>query len=203
MQGHVDSPLTDHGRAQAALLGGFLAARKFSWDTAYSSPLSRALETAKILAEKTGCPAPTIDPDLRELSAGDLEGLDRDEISERFPQFLEREITDLGDFSAFGGETYDAVQRRVRRLVSRLEQHHRELSDSVLLVAHGGILFQLVKAVVCIPVPRVCILRWGNCTATLLRFRERRGMYMAEIAWHLPIDLVGGESGEGTARLFR
>jgi broad specificity phosphatase PhoE len=71
-------------------------------------------------------------------------------------------------------------------------QHHKADADLVLLVAHGGINFQIVKAAVCVPVPRVCILHWGNCTTTQLRFRDRRDAYMAEVTWHVPIELMGG-----------
>ena len=40
----------------------------------------------------------------------------------------------------------------------------------------------------------------GNCTVTHVRLRERRGVYMGEVAWHVPIELMGGESSEGGAR---
>ena len=45
--------------------------------------------------------------------------------------------------------------------------------------------------------------RFGNCSATLVVMRERRGTWLGEIAWHLPIELMGGASGDGTAALFR
>jgi hypothetical protein len=64
-------------------------------------------------------------------------------------------------------------------------------------VAHGGIHFQLAKAAVCVPVPRVCILHFGNCTASQLRFRDRRGTYMAEVGFHVPIELMGGDPSDG------
>jgi broad specificity phosphatase PhoE len=203
IQGHVDSPLTDVGRAQAARLGKWLRARGLRWSTAYASPLARARDTAAILAEQTGFPAALPDEDLREVGVGQLEGLTRDEIFKRHPRFVDRAITDLGDFEEFGGEGYDAVQARAGRVLQRLEQRHRAGADVVLLVAHGGINFQIVKAAVCVPVPRVCILHWGNCTAALLRFRERRGTYMAEVTWHVPIDLMGGEEGAGSTGVFR
>ena len=88
----------------------------------------------------------------------------------KYPRFIERGVTDLGDFAEFGGEGYDEVQARVERVLAKLKARHKGPSDVVLVVAHGGINFQMVKAAICVPVPRVCILHWGNCTTTLLRF---------------------------------
>lgn len=203
LQGRNDSPLTERGRAQASTLAGWLAERGFRWSAAYASPLARAWETAEIVAERTGFPRPVVDEDLAEVGVGSLEAMTRDEIGARHPTFLTRALADLGDFSEFGGEGYDSVQARVRRVLMRLEKAHREGADRVLVVAHGGINFQLVKAAICMPVPRVCILSWGNCTATLLRFRERRGIYMADVAWHVPLELMGGGPGEGSTGVFR
>jgi len=197
LQGTVDSPLTPLGRAQAARLGAWLKARGLRWNAAYASPLARARDTAQILAEKTGYPAPLLDEDLREIGAGGLEGLTREEIFRKHPRFIERGITDLGDFEEFGGESNAAVQLRVARVLARMQERHRVPADLVLLVAHGGIHFQIAKAAICVPVPRVCILHFGNCSATLLRFRDRRGTYMAEVSFHVPIELMGGEPSDG------
>ena len=69
-------------------------------------------------------------------------------------------------------------------------------------MAHGGLNFHLVKALVCAPVPRVMSLKFGNCTATLVRMRERRGLYLGEIVFHVPVDLLGAVSGEGLVGVY-
>src|SRR5262245_39005838 len=103
LQGSNDSPLTEKGRSQAATLAGYLIEKDFRWTAAYASPLSRARETAEIIASRTGFSKPVIDPDLAEVSVGSLEAMTRDEIGARHPTFMTRAITDLGDFSEFGG----------------------------------------------------------------------------------------------------
>jgi broad specificity phosphatase PhoE len=203
LQGSIDSPLTPLGRSQAARLGDWLKARGLRWNAAYCSPLIRARDTAGIVAEKSGFPEALVDDDLREVGAGNLESLTRDEIFKKYPRFMNRSITDLGDFEEFQGEGYEAVQTRVQRVLARIEERHRAGADLVLIVAHGGINFQMVKASVCVPVPRVCILHYGNCSATMLRFRDRRGTYMGEVHFHVPIELMGGESGAGSSGAFR
>ena len=203
LQGTVDSPLTPLGRSQAARVGEWLRGRGLRWNAAYCSPLVRAKETAAIIAEKSGFAAAVVDDELHEVGAGSLEGLTRDEIFKRYPRFIERSITDLGDFEEFGGEGYDAVQARIRRVLARIEARHRAPADLVLVVAHGGVNFQIVKATACAPVPRVSLFHYGNCCATLLRFRDRRGAYMGEVYFHVPIEMMGGDANDGSSGAFR
>jgi len=202
MQGQRDYPLSERGEAQALQLARFLAGAGFRFDAAYTSPLTRARRTAEVLTSALGLPAPELAPELSELHAGSLQGLTRDEIGASHPSFLQRRLTDLGDFSEYGGESYADVQARIRTLVTRFHERHRPHAHRVLVVAHGGTNFHLVKALVCDPVPRVMSLKFGNCTSTLVRVRERRGQYLGEIVFHLPVDLLGAASGEGLAGVF-
>ena len=144
-----------------------------------------------------------MDADLPEIGVGTLEGMNEHEIRAAYPAFMHRPLSETGDFAEYGGESYDQVQARVSRLLCRLEARHREPAERVLLVGHGGFHYQLVKALLCDPVPRVCILKFGNCTVSLVRMRERRGLYLGELVFHVPVELMGGTSGEGAARFFR
>ena len=202
MQGQRDYPLSEVGQRQAAVLGRFLAKAGFKFDAAYTSPLTRAKQTAEALTSALGLPEAELAAELSELHAGGLQGLTHTEISESFPGFMQRGLTGLGDFSEYGGESYDDVQARIRRLVERWHARHREPAHRILAVAHGGTNFHLVKALVCAPVPRVMSLKFGNCTTTLVRMRERRGLYLGEIVFHLPIDLLGAVAGEGLVGVF-
>ncbi len=206
MQGRQDYPLSALGQAQATRAGAFIAAQG-PFAAVYTSPLKRASETAAIAAAQGVSPLPLVDEDLHELAAGSLEGMNEAEIRAAHPAFMERSLTETGDFSDYGGESYEDVQARLRRVMARLEARHRAAEERVLLVGHGGFHYQLLKALLCQPVPRVCILKIGNCTISLLRLRERRGLYLGELLFHIPVELMAGEalaaSGEGAARLFR
>jgi probable phosphoglycerate mutase len=202
MQGQRDYALSALGERQATSLARFLKASGLSFDAAYTSPLTRARATAQLLTSALGLEDAEIAAELSELHAGELQGLTQAEIAERFPGFLQRGITELGDFSEYGGESYGEVQARVRALVERWHARHRTLAHRIIAVAHGGTNFHLVKALVCEPVPRVMSLKFGNCTATLVRMRERRGHYLGEVVFHLPVDLLGAASGEGLVGVF-
>ena len=203
MQGRRDYPLSALGREQAARAAAFIRTSGLSLSAVYTSPLIRASETAAIVAEAGVRPPALVDEDLAEIGAGSLQGMNEAEIRVAHPEFMHRPLSETGDFAAYGGESYAEVQARLTRLMARLEARHREAEERVLLVGHGGFQYQLAKALLCEPIPRVCILKFGNCTVSLLRMRMRRGLYMAELVFHVPVELMGGApSVEGAGRMF-
>jgi len=192
MQGSSDFPLTERGRTQARALAAWLGSQGLGLQATYASPLRRAWETAEILSANGAAPPPIPEPRLREIHAGALEGVTFTGIAEQFPTYMQRGVGGIGDFAEFGGESYDDVQRRALELRQSLEALHRATEGRVLLVGHGGLNFQLLKLCICDPVPRVCIVTMGNCSATLVRFRLRRGSYLGAIGWHVPVELMPG-----------
>lgn len=202
LQGQIDPPLSELGRRQAAQLGAWFRERRMAWDAVYCSHLCRARDTARIITEQLGRPGAVDDPDLAEIHAGEMQGKTGEQLRLDHASFYGRGIDGLGDYSEFGGESYDAVQLRVRRFVAMLADRHRAGAHRVLIVSHGGLLFQLTKTLVCHPVPRVLLLRFSNCSATRLVLRERRGTYIGEIEWHFPLDLIGGDPSGGAAALL-
>lgn len=203
LQGSLDYTLSERGEAQARQLGRWLSKNAVGWDFAFSSPLARAKQTAEILCAETSGPAAAVEPDLAEIRAGALEGMTREDMEAKHPDWMKRAVTELGDFSAFGGESYDEVQARATRLIERWTRDYRAANARLLVVAHGGINFQLLKRLICLPVPRVAIVRMGNCSVTAVRLRERRGTFMGELVFHLPIEMMGLVESADTGAVFR
>ena len=79
--GRSDVALTAEGREQARQAAAKLAGADI--DGVFSSPLSRARDTAQAIADATGA-ALTVDARLTEVDYGDFEGLDRAAASARF-----------------------------------------------------------------------------------------------------------------------
>jgi len=133
IQGLTDIPLNDTGREQARRAGRLLASR--DWHAVVSSPLQRALETATIIADELGLPAPTTDDQLVERNYGEAEGLDFDELNRRFPE----------DAPVPGRERRSAVRKRAMAALLRIAAAHPD--ESVLVVAHGGLIRAVLRAV--------------------------------------------------------
>ena len=81
IQGSTDIPLNNTGRQQASRTGRLLARRH--WDAVITSPLSRAAETAQIIAVELDLPAPESLPELVERAYGEAEGLDDRTLARR------------------------------------------------------------------------------------------------------------------------
>ena len=130
-QGHSDRPLTDLGREQARALADLVAGENV--EAIYASPLSRALETARIVAARTGL-AVVEDEGLREVDTGSSSGLSRAEVQERYPEGFERWTS--GGAGWEDGESYEEMAERVLAAVNRIAAAHP--GGRVLLVSHGG-----------------------------------------------------------------
>jgi broad specificity phosphatase PhoE len=130
-QGHADPPLNEAGRAQAAKLAAELKGVDLA--AVYSSPLRRALETAKLVASEHDLQPVALDA-LREVDVGSWEGLTRPEVGARFPEQLARWLDyDLGWED---GESYEEMGRRVVAALLELGAAHR--GERILAVTHGG-----------------------------------------------------------------
>jgi broad specificity phosphatase PhoE len=105
----AESPLTEHGRLQAHLLGERLAYKdKVSFDKVFASSYTRAHDTAKIA---TGNNQPiVVTPELREYSAGDWTGQKRNEVY-NVPTLLRMAAMTNG-FQPPSGESLHMVERR-------------------------------------------------------------------------------------------
>jgi probable phosphoglycerate mutase len=126
LQGSTDIPLNDVGRGQARDAVGVLSA--YEWDVVVSSPLSRAAETAGLIAAGLGLNVERLVPELTERSFGPAEGL------QAGPELEALRVP--GGFR--GAESEDEAASRG---LAALEALAEEFSGRrVLVVAHGTLL---------------------------------------------------------------
>src|SRR5450432_1632085 len=83
LQGHTDIELDATGREQAHALA--VSLRDAGVTRVWSSDLSRARETAAIIATELALASPDVDADLRERKFGVFEGLTREECAANHP----------------------------------------------------------------------------------------------------------------------
>lgn len=141
MQGTTDTPLSDVGRAQAQALGRRLAGRAFA--ALYTSDLSRALDTARAIAEHTGREAVT-DARLQERRFGIFEGLTAEEIVGRYPEEHARFASRDPDYAVPGGESARSFTRRCVGCLAEIAGRHH--GGEVVVVTHGLVLDSLYRA---------------------------------------------------------
>ncbi|NAZ75366.1 histidine phosphatase family protein [Kineococcus sp. T13] len=148
LQGRSDVPLNDTGRAQARALAEAIA--DDGWTLVVPSPLSRARETAQLLAERLGIPLLPADDDLVERDFGEAEGMDREEIAQRYP---------AGERP--GTEAWEDLVARAGGAVRRLRASHPD--EHLLIVCHGTFIRAAVEGLAGVQVPRL-----GNASRVLL-----------------------------------
>lgn len=129
--GRGDLPLTELGESQAAAAAARLAGTD-GVAAVVSSPLLRARQTAQPVADALGVPM-TIHDGLIETNFGAWEGLTFAEASARDPELHARWLTDTSVVLP-GGESMDAVHRRVRRVRDQLIAEHG--AGTLIVVSH-------------------------------------------------------------------
>jgi probable phosphoglycerate mutase len=134
--GRGDVPLTALGLVQAGATAVRVAALAPSVAAVVSSPLSRCMRLAELIAASVGSAADVpvhAEPDLIECDFGAWEGLTFAEVSQRWPVELDAWLASTR-VAPPGGESFEEVDVRVRRAVARW--HQRAPEGTVVVVSH-------------------------------------------------------------------
>lgn len=140
MQGTSDIPLNDTGREQAlASLARFVGV---GWQHVVTSPLSRAAETGRIIADGLGITVSGVYSDLQERHYGEAEGRTDAEAAALWPD------------GAFPGlESRDDVADRG---LDGLADIARDLpASAIIVVAHGTLIREVLRRLTRVPIPRI------------------------------------------------
>lgn len=164
-QGATDIPLSDVGRAQARALGERLRGRGIV--RLHASHLSRARETAEIVAVVLDLAPPLVDERLRERGYGCFEGLTRDECVVRYPGAWERYMADRRATPPDAEPQADTVARVTAAM--HVVASTAADGESVLVVCHGGAIRSFAHATFGIAPPPI-----GNGSLFRLQFDQGR-----------------------------
>jgi len=153
--GRADVPLNEPGRQQAEAVAAAVA--RYAPDAVYSSPLSRALDTARAVGAACGR-AVLVEPGLIEMDVGELEHLTSGELRERYPDFLRLWLGEDGAEARIpGGESLREVQERAGAAVDRIAEAHTE--STVVVVTHNFVVLSLLCRALDLPLARFRRLR--------------------------------------------
>jgi 2,3-bisphosphoglycerate-dependent phosphoglycerate mutase len=135
--GWVDVPLTVLGEEEARRAGERL--RGMTFDVAYTSALSRAQETLRLLLDTSGIRVPIIrDAALNERDYGDLAGLDKAATAERYGAEQVHVWRRSFDIAPPGGESLKDTAARTLPFFERAVLEDVRAGRDVLVVAHGN-----------------------------------------------------------------
>lgn len=154
--GRSDSPLTEHGRAQAQTVADALS--DVAFDCIVATPLSRSLDTALVIARPRKMPVDVVS-DLVEIDVGEKTGAAFDEVA-GLPGW-----TNDGFVSWNGGESLAHVLERGLRALRRI--HAENPGATVLVIGHGGVTRILVSHFLGL-LPRLDASRQTNTAVTVI-----------------------------------
>lgn len=195
VQGLSDAPLSDFGKAQARAVADALAPdAPFHL---YASPLSRAAQTARPIADAHGV-VPTTVADLREADVGDLDGLTIAQVRERYPDFMRRWAEDAGEVTMPGGESLREVRCRAWRAVRDLVASHPDATT--VAVTHNFVIQAVLSAALRVPLDNARRIRQQPGCMTRLEFAAGRiSLVSSNETWHLR-DLASATDAPRLAR---
>lgn len=180
MQGHVDYPLSERGRAQAEALARRWKNDAIAFDHVIASPLGRARDTARIIAAPLGFGDPETDPLWIEQDTGARGGVRFDDLPQRHhgPGLADRDAAIV----AATGESDEALSLRARRALQSILDRP---PARYLVVSHRAILNMVLYAILGIDARagRVAapLFRLPNGSISRFRFFPRARRWQADV----------------------
>ncbi|HLF77175.1 MAG TPA: histidine phosphatase family protein [Dehalococcoidia bacterium] len=162
LQGQEDYDLTELGRRQAELTAARLA--ELGVTALYSSPLLRAMSTARTIAARLGI-EPVEMPGVSEYHFGEMSGATYAEVRQRFSTVVvAAERTYPGEE---GREVF--LERVTRSIWSVIDEHP---AQTAAIVSHGGPIAVFCQTVLGLPYRRPMPFAIGNCSLNLIDVAE-------------------------------
>lgn len=144
--GSLEVGLSPNGRIQMARAAQHLKTESIA--SIFSSPRTRALDSARMIAAECSCPCEVV-PGLREIDFGDFEGLSYDEIAARYPEEYQSWMEKPVAVRFPNGEDFSTLQARVLGAFRGIAE--RSAGQTVGIVTHGGVIRVLVAWALQIP----------------------------------------------------
>lgn len=159
-QGHYNGAVSEMGWKQLEQLAEY--GKKLPIDAVYSSPLDRAMETAKAVNKYHNHPIRVRDG-LIEINGGDWEGVPWERFPLDFPEENEAWENQPWRFSAPNGETMAEVYQRIVEAI--LEIVKENPGKTVAVVSHGCAIRNFLTFAKGLPVEGIAQTGWCDNTA--------------------------------------
>lgn len=177
----IDGPLNDTGRRQAAALTTALAGIQLT--AIYSSPMQRARETVRQIAESRALDIQIVEG-LRECHVGRWAGLSWEQIHEREPDVVARFLANPAMEKHPEGESYSDLQARVVPAFNQILSRHR--GENILIMAHNMVNRVLLTTLLEMDLRHARKIRQTNCCINVLQHHDgMTDVSTINSIWHL------------------
>lgn len=169
IQGQKDIPLTNKGILQAQLLGKRLINEKI--DKIYSSDLSRAHETAKIIGEIINVDVVPM-KEFREINFGIWEGMSKEELLANYKWEYELWMREPEKLVLEGGETLAELQYRAMEGIKKILSSKKDNCNNILIVSHNATIKALILGLLDISISNYKNLTLGNASLSIIECKQ-------------------------------
>ena len=170
-QGRSDLPLNKEGREQVRALA--LALKNKPLMAIYTSPLIRALETARLI--KVYHPSAPIfeEKGLIEMHLGEFDGMKVQDWAEQYPDIQKVWNENPASVKMPGGESLKEVQDRSKKTLERITRIHSP-DDTILISSHNFVNLTILCDLLNIPLNRFRELHQKNAAFNVICKKEDR-----------------------------
>lgn len=170
IQGRSDIPLSDVGLTQAGCLAERLVLQtkkedRRPWQALYSSNLTRAKQTAAVLAGALDNMEIKISPLLRERDLGPWEGMTFDELIERYPEETRAWKADPAKPTVPGIESGQSVNDRMIQFCDLALRTYP--NGRIIAVSHGAAIGRLVRTIAPRPPSQILVIDNASITTVV------------------------------------
>ena len=162
-------PLTKIGIEQAEQIGKYL--KPIDISAIYSSPIERADNTAKIVAESNSIDY-KLDERLTELDMGKFTRMPYDEIFAKHGNVFLKFYSNDPIISKYNVETFPHVQKRVMDMLDYTIKKHDQ--ENVLLVTHMDPIKSVIAKVIDLKPLSLFELIIANCSLTIIKHHDEK-----------------------------
>ena len=162
-------PLTKIGIEQAEQIGKYL--KPIDISAIYSSPIERADNTAKIVAESNSIDY-KLDERLTELDMGKFTRMPYDEIFAKHGNVFLKFYSNDPIISEYNVETFPHVQKRVMDMLDYIIKKHDQ--QNVILVTHMDPIKSVIAKVMDLKPLSLFELIIANCSLTIIKHHDEK-----------------------------
>lgn len=176
-RGQIDDPLSDKGWAQMREAVG----EHCPWDVIISSTLSRCLDFARELGQRSGIDMKA-ESRLVEIGFGEWEGRTAGELEQEEPGQVQRFLKDPLNNTPPGAETLREFETRIINAWNDVLQQY--YGQHVLLIGHAGVMRMIIRHVLDMPIDRMYRIQVANAAITRVRVDGKGANAFPRLLFH-------------------
>ena len=166
-RGRIDVALNEVGLAQARSVQATL--KDVQINAIYSSPLSRALETARVVGEGRNCEI-RIEEGFIDIDFGRWQGLSHQKVKEDYKDLYEMWLSKPQMVTFPEGESLEEVQKRSMKALEKVIKKHPE--ETLAIISHRVLNKVLLCSILGLELSHFWYIKQDTCALNRFEYKD-------------------------------